>query len=113
MGRRAETKVGRVYFVPVHTRYVVVQYRSGTALGAVGRPSEILILFNRIRTGKGLKPKIRRTSQLQLYLFSPTLCLITDITSVAQACMQAWPHLRALLRTLCAIGQLPARAQDP
>ena len=62
MGRRAETKVGRIYFVPVHTRYVVVQYRSAAALGAVGRPSEILILFNRIssitiRSGKGVQKR--------------------------------------------------------
>ena len=56
MGRRAETKVGRIYFVPVHTRYVVVQYRSAAALGAVGRPSEILIMLNMIRKGKGLTP---------------------------------------------------------
>ena len=49
MGRRAETKVGHISIVPVHTRYVVVQYRSAAALGAVGRPSEILIMLNLIR----------------------------------------------------------------
>ena len=52
MGRRAETKVGRIYFVPVHTRYVVVQYRSAAALGAVGRPSEFLNALNAFSVGK-------------------------------------------------------------
>ena len=55
MGRRAETKVGRISIVPVHTRYVVVQGRSAAALGAVGRPSEILVLSESTRPGKGLK----------------------------------------------------------
>ena len=51
MGRRAETKVGRIYFVSVHTRYVVVQDRSAAALGAVGRPSEILVVSDSTRSG--------------------------------------------------------------
>ena len=46
--------MGRIYFVPVHTRYVVVQYRSAAALGAVGRPSEILVVSDTTRVGKGL-----------------------------------------------------------
>ena len=55
MGRRAETKVGRISILPVLTRYVVVQDRSAAALGAVGRPSEILIISDMISVGKGLK----------------------------------------------------------
>ena len=55
MARRAETKVGRISIVPVHTRYVVVQYRSAAALGAVGRPSEIHFTSDVKRPGKGLK----------------------------------------------------------
>ena len=62
MGRRAETKVGRIYFVSVHTRYVVVQYRSAAALGAVGRPSEILVILKMTRVGKGLTPFLSRGS---------------------------------------------------
>ena len=62
MGRRAETKVGRIYFVPVHTRYVVVQYRSAAALGAVGRPSEIPLIFKMSGVGKGLTPYPHRGS---------------------------------------------------
>ena len=54
MGRRAETKVGHISIVPVHTRYVVVQGRSAAALGAVGRPSEILFFLRKKSTGKGL-----------------------------------------------------------
>ena len=34
---------------------MVVQYRSAAALGAVGRPSEILVLLKRTRVGRGLR----------------------------------------------------------
>ena len=56
MGRRAETKVGLISIVPVpvHARYVVVQYLSAAAPGAVGRPSETLVPLNGTRVGKGL-----------------------------------------------------------
>ena len=43
--------MGRIYFVSVHTRYVVVQDRSAAALGAVGRPSEILVVSDTTRSG--------------------------------------------------------------
>ena len=59
MGRRAETKVGHTSIVPVHTRYVVVQDRSAAALGAVGRPSEILLVLDTSRVGKGPKDTLK------------------------------------------------------
>ena len=39
---------------------MVVWYRSAAALGAVGGPCQILVLFKRTRAGKGIEKKVSR-----------------------------------------------------